>query len=376
MKILSICPPIIEDTAMSWRISNVAEILESNGHEIHFISYCSKKTLEKTKNITQYDEHSYIIASPMTVHAKHLKYILENEYDLVYGNTHNCAFYSILDKLKGLPIIFDMHGGNIEEFLLLNQPNPSWWRSPIICEYFLKKFVNFVDLRFSDKIICVSRKMIEYLHEKNGIPFDRMEYVTNGVDLDFFRPLDIKMIQDIRVKLRVENKLVIGYIGGPQRWQGIENFIEAAQRINDKDLAFLITANKNNINQNNITFIPKIPRVQLPNYYSICDVLVLPRPSHPATEIAAPTKFAEYTAMGKPILTTNVGDAAEFVKKYNCGIVVRDNRIENLTQGILEFRNRSPNELRVMGEKARILAQNEFDWKKVGINLLKTVESI
>lgn len=335
-----------------------------------------KKTLEKTKNITQYDEHSYIIASPMTVHAKHLKYILENEYDLVYGNTHNCAFYSILDKLKGLPIIFDMHGGNIEEFLLLNQPNPSWWRSPIICEYFLKKFVNFVDLRFSDKIICVSRKMIEYLHEKNGIPFDRMEYVTNGVDLDFFRPLDIKMIQDIRVKLRVENKLVIGYIGGPQRWQGIENFIEAAQRINDKDLAFLITANKNNINQNNITFIPKIPRVQLPNYYSICDVLVLPRPSHPATEIAAPTKFAEYTAMGKPILTTNVGDAAEFVKKYNCGIVVRDNRIENLTQGILEFRNRSPNELRVMGEKARILAQNEFDWKKVGINLLKTVESI
>ena len=41
-------------------------------------------------------------------------------------------------------------------------------------------------------------------------------------------------------------------------------------------------------------FIPKIPRAQIPDYYSACDVLVLPRPSHPATEIAAPTKFAEY----------------------------------------------------------------------------------
>lgn len=376
MKILSICPTMIEDSAMSWRISNVAKILESNGHEIHFISYCSKKTLERIKNRNQYDEHSYIIASAITVHVKHLKVILENKYDLVYGNTHDCAFFSILNKLNGVPIIFDMHGGNIEEFLLINQNNPGWWRSPLISEYFLRKFINSVDLRFSDRIICVSRKMIEYLHEKKWIPFERMEYVTNGVDLDFFKPLDIKMVHNIRANLGLENKLVFGYIGGLQRWQGIENFIEAAQKFNDKDVAFLITANKSDIKRNNITFIPKIPRAQLPNYYSICDVLVLPRPSHPATEIAAPTKFAEYTAMGKPILTTNVGDAAELVNKYNCGIVVRDNRIEYLTQGILEFKNRSPKELRIMGKKARILAQNEFDWKKVGINLLKAVEQL
>jgi glycosyltransferase involved in cell wall biosynthesis len=312
----------------------------------------------------------------MTVHIKHLKVLFENKYDLVYGNTHSGTFCSILGKLKGTPLIFDMHGGTVEEFLLINQSNPGWWHSSALKWYFRSKFMNFTDLRYSDKIICVSNKMIKYLHKENGIPLEKMAYVTNGVDLEFFKPGNNERIQIFRKKLGLEDKFVFGYIGGLQKWQGVENFIEAAKKSSDSRLAFAIIGGENGLRKKNLLFIPEIPRSQISNYYAICNVLVLPRPRHPATEIAAPTKFSEYTAMGKPVLTTNVGDAANLVKKYNNGLVIEDNSINNLMEGILQLKNRSEDELEVMGENSRELAKNEFDWNKIAGNLLKVIESV
>ncbi|HJH27075.1 MAG TPA: hypothetical protein C5S37_09985 [Methanophagales archaeon] len=368
MKILSVSQIPGEDAAW-WRISNIARILESNGHEVHFVHYCRKASYEKLENKEQYANHSFVMTSLLTVHIKHLKVLLENQYGLVYGNTHTGVFCSLLTKLTKTPLIFDMHGGLIEEFLLLGGSKTS-------PKFFLNKFIDFMDLKFSNKIICVSKKTFEYLHDQKGVPLEKMAYVTNGVDLEFFKPVDKEKVDSIRKQLGLEDKLVFGYVGDFQKWQGVENFIEAARKIDDKDLAFLIVGGEKKLRENNIILIPKVPRTQVPDCYSVCDVLVLPRPSHPATEIAAPTKFAEYAAMGKPILTTNVGDAADFVRKYKCGIIVENNKPESLRKGINEFKDKSEEELKEMGEKARKLAENEFDWEKVGNNLLKAVESL
>jgi len=373
MKILSVCISVPGEDAAWWRISNIARILEFNGHEVHFVHYCRKASYLKWENKELYADHSFVVTSPMSVHIKHLKILRNGDYDLVYGNTHPSVFISFPGKLTKKPLVFDMHGGLVEEFLLENgfSFNPAF-----LSRFTLKKFIDFADLRFSNKILCVSKKMIEYLHDNKGIPLEKIAYVTNGVDLGFFKPLNDEKLEDMRKQLGIENKLVFGYIGNFQKWQGVENFIKAAKRIDDKDLAFLIVGGERGSIEDNIVFIPKIPRAQVPDYYSICDVLVLPRPSYPATEIAAPTKFAEYAAMGKPILTTNVGDAAGFVREYKCGVVVEDNKVENLVKGINEFKDMSEEELKELGEKARKLAENEFDWDIVGNNLLKAVESL
>lgn len=370
-KILSVHTSVPGEGADWWRISNIARILESNGHEVHFVHYCRKASFEKLENKEHYADHSFVMTSPMSVHIKHLKILLKGHYDLVYGNTHTGVFCSLLGKLITPSLIFDMHGGSVEEFLLENRfsLNPSF-----LLRFIQKKLIDFADLRFSDKIICVSHKMIEYLHDQKGVPLEKMAYVTNGVDLEFFKPVNAEKVENMRKQLGIEDKLVFGYIGGFQKWQGVENLIEAARKIDDTHIAFLVVGGEEESRKKNIIFLPKIPRVQVPDYYSICDVLVLPRPSHPATEIAAPTKFAEYTAMGKPILTTDVGDAAGFVREYKCGIVVEDNKVENLIKGINEFKNKSSKELKIMGGNSRILAENEFDWNKVGINLLKEIE--
>ena len=373
MKILSVTTSTPNDSAAWWRISNIIKILKSNGHEVDVVHYLRRSSYESSENKEQPNKNFFVI-TPI-IHIRHMKILFSDNYDLVYGNECIAIFCSVLGKLGRIPLIFDMHGGHVEEFLLKSQSNPRWKYSAKIFEFFLDWIIYFVALHFSNRIICVSNRMIQYLHNEKRIPLEKMTYVTNGVDLEFFKLTNDEKIENMRNWLGLEDKLVFGYIGRFQKWQGVENFIEAARKNKDREIAFLIVGGEEP-KENNIIFIPKVPRTQIPDYYSICDVLVLPRPSHPATEMAAPTKFAEYAAMGKPILTTNVGDAADFVRKYKCGIVVENNEPENLMIGINEFKSKSESELKRMGKNSRVLAENEFDWNKVKIELLRAIESL
>jgi glycosyltransferase involved in cell wall biosynthesis len=381
VKILGIKTSPFGDDAASWRIYNIARLLQSNGHDIQLVQYTRKSTYEKLKGkeVKISDISNSIVTVPclalFTVHIRHLRELARENYDLVYGNTHSGTFCSVFGRLKGIPLIFDMHGGIVEEFLLNNQSNPAWKHSPrALYEYFIDRIIESVDLHFSDKIICVSKKMIQHLHSKKGVPLEKMAYVTNGVDLDFLKPVDTNLVQAQRSKNGLEKKFVFGYIGDFSKWQGVENFIDAAKMIDDPEITFVIVGGDKQSKEGNRIFIPKVPRSQTRDYYSICDVLVLPRPSHPATEIAAPTKFAEYTAAGKPILTTKVGDAADLVRGYNCGIVAESNSQRDLVNAILEFRSKSKVELTMMGENSRRLAENEFDWNKIAANLLEAIK--
>lgn len=376
MKILSVCTSVPGEDAAWLRISSIARILRSKGHDVNMVHYVRKSSYEKLENrrnekFYDYNQSSFIITSVPIVHIAHLKKLLKEDYDLVYGNLHYGAFCSILGKLTKIPLIFDMHDV-VEAFL----PNNEFINLRQKIGWNLKKFIEFVDLHFSNKIVCVSNKMIEYLHNEKKIPIERMVYVTNGVDLEFFKPVDDEKVENLKQQLGLEDKIVFGYIGSLDKWQGVENFIEAAKKFDNDNLAFIIVGGQKDLRKNNVFLIPRVSREKILDYYSVCDILVLPRPNHIVTEVAAPTKFAEYTAIGKPILVANVGDASNLVRKYSCGIVVDDNSPENLAKGITEFKGKSINELKKMGKNSRRLAENEFDWNKLINNLLKVIEDI
>ena len=378
MKILSIQISTPENNAEWWRISNIANIMEDGGHEVDLVHYCGKSKYGNFQDEDSFPNDKFIITSQLDVYFKHLKLLRDNKYDLVYANTGAAAFCSLSGRLTNIPLVFDMHGDLLQELLLRYgySLNPKF-----IAKYLQFKVMDYTNLKGSNQIICVSNRMINYLNTHKGVALDKMDYVTNGVDLDFFKP-DNDKVQELKEQLGLGDKLIFGYVGGFQSWQGTENLINAVKSINDNETAFLIVGGQTKIQntedgnkkKQNVIFIPQINRVEVPNYYSICDVLVLPRPFHIATEIAAPTKFAEYTSMGKPVLTSNVGDAADLVKQYHSGIVVDNNNVNNLLSGFDHFKNLDDAELRKMSKNSRKLAEYEFDWKLVGKNLLKSLE--
>ncbi len=370
MKILSVCTSLPGNSSMWLRISKIKEMLEHEGHEVHFVHYIRKSSYEKIENIDNFKDHSFVLSSPLSVHIKHLKFLRKGNYDLVYANTASSAFISLLGKITKVPIIFDMHGDIVEEFLIENEFS---LLSLFLPKLIYKKLINSSSLQLSDKIITVSDNMIKNLNTTKKIPLKKMSYITNGVDLDVFKPMNGEPAENLKKELGINDKFVFGYLGALDKWQGLTNFIEAARKIDDKDIMFIIVGWENKNKEENIIYIPKVPYAQVPYYYSICDVLTLPRPKHISTEVAAPTKFAEYTAMGKPVFTTNVGDAADLVKKYECGIVAKSDDPNDLIEGIYKFKNLSKKQLIIMGKNSRKLAEKEFNLNEIAIKLADTI---
>jgi len=375
LKILSVVAGLLIDDARSRRIININNLLLSLGHEVHLVQYVRKSIWQEHRgnsvDLGAFD-HSVVFSSRFCANLKHICVLSKGNYNLMLGNAYGGTFWSILGKFK-LPLIYDMHGLVAEEHRLNfgSSLNPQ-----TTANFFAKAYIEQLGMRFSDSIICVSEKMMTYLKTQKKIPAKKTHYVTNGVDLDLFKQAADQDVQVLKRQLGIEGKFVFGYIGELQKWQGVENFVDAAKRIDNEKTVFIVIGGRNGQIQKtkNFLLIPRVNYNRVPLYSSICDVLVLPRPSHPATEVAAPTKFAEYTAMRKPILTTKVGDAANLVAQYNCGLIVKNNAISTLLGGIRQFMQTSTNTLREMGNNSRKLAETEFDWNKIKWNLRKAVD--
>ncbi|NPV51542.1 MAG: glycosyltransferase family 4 protein [Candidatus Methanofastidiosum sp.] len=366
MKILSVVLGIPPKNSAQWlRIKKQMDILSTLGNDVEICFYAREG---KNLQFNPPFEYSLINVSPVNVHFKHFLKVLDNNYNLVFCNLSKTSFISSLSKIKGVPLILDNHGDSVSERQLLFNPG--------ILESLYHKVLSFLSFRLSDRIICVSTSMIKDLKER-GIPEEKLYYVTNATDLDFFKPLEKDEINETKMNLGLTDKLTFGYIGSGERWQGLDNLIKASKIMEDNDIFFLFAGfSKNEKRTYNSLFLPRVPREEVKFYYGVCDVLVLPRPYHKATEVAAPTKFAEYAAMGKPILTTNVGDAAGLVRKYNCGIVVDDNSPKNLLMGIRKFKSLPKRELLEMGENSRKMAEKEFSMEKMKQDLKKVIESL
>ncbi len=371
MKILSVVLSSPKQDAAWVRILKINEILERD-HTVHFVCY---RRIAAKKNpinaILDYDDLDidYVDSSPLTVHIKHLRRLLKDDYDVVLANVSSAtAFCCLSGKITGTPLIFDMHGSGVDESLLYH---PSF-SSQVLQD----RFTQLLALKYSDKVFCVSRAMIDYLSAHNGISSEKLVYVPNGVEGRSYDLVDKEKIDFLRRRFELNGKFVFGYVGEFQKWQGVENLIEAARTFDDIDIKFLIVGGDERREERNISFVPRIPPSEVPYYYTLCDVLVLPRPYNKATEFAAPTKFAEYAAAGKPILTTKVGDAARLVDKYNCGVIVKDSSIGNLTRGIKSLKNESKEELKRLGENSKEMAVKELNWDVIAGQILQALESL
>ena len=67
---------------------------------------------------------------------------------------------------------------------------------------------------------------------------------------------------------------------------------------------------------------------------SACDILVLPQINHTFNKAGLPTKLAEYAAIGKPIIATNVGDVLDYFEHEKNIIIVPPSNVEELKKGI------------------------------------------
>jgi glycosyltransferase involved in cell wall biosynthesis len=113
---------------------------------------------------------------------------------------------------------------------------------------------------------------------------------------------------------------------------------------------------------------------ELPERLAQADVLLIPRTRHPAMHGGLPSKFAEYLAMGRPLIVTNVDETAKFVSEHQCGLVCEPN-VDSMSAAIRQAAAWSAEERQTMGQNARKLAETVFDWKVIALDYLKALQA-
>ncbi len=87
------------------------------------------------------------------------------------------------------------------------------------------------------------------------------------------------------------------------------------------------------------------------------------------------TKLFEYMEAGLPVICSNNKLWKEIINKYNCGIAINPNRVEEIKEAILVLKN-NPDKAKIMGENGRKAIEEEYNWSTQEKKLLLLYENL
>jgi len=280
--------------------------------ENHTKNLLSAETLSSNINIIRFKSY-FLIPFLLFNLAK------QKKIDILHAHNYRPFFFTFLSNIfLRKPIVVEMHYIYKTSFL-----------KQIIVNILFK-------LMQKSKIITISEKSKKYLSKIYKIPEERIKVVYNGIDLDFFKNFQtIPKSDDYQsiFKFISKFKLKIGYIGSFYDWQGVFNFVEVARRVvkERKDTGFIMIGDgpeffkiKKLIEkyslEKNILVHDSVSQDEIPSFYNLIDILLLPRPSTLATETAIPLKPIEAIVCKKIVVGTKVGGLLELKNKIGEGI--------------------------------------------------------
>jgi len=200
--------------------------------------------------------------------------------------------------------------------------------------------------RKADRIISLTGAFREDLIRR-GIPAEKNDIVTNGVDADFFNPRNVKL--DARKRLGVgPDRFLAGYIGTTGMGHDLSVVLGAAELCRDReDIVFLIMgegaervpleeeARRRGLS--NVIFHDFVPQDEVPSYLSAMDVSIVHVKAHPVFKTVIPSKIFENMAMGVPMVYAVEGVSARIVKEAGVGVCIPSGEPQAMARAVLEL---------------------------------------
>ncbi len=344
-------------------------------HEIHVAHFHVSNNNDRATLLTSEDVTLFNIKSPFLHYSLNAPYhfykfdeiLKKGNYDVVVvaNVLAGTAAIRAANKYK-IPVVFDLKDWFPDSAVM-------YIGNPILKEIVRKSVLEITkyNLKHSNKIVTVSPSLVK----KMNIFGFKSDLITNGVDTSIFKPLSKINIPGIN-----DGDFVIGFSGSVERWYGLRQMIGCMTRIllchpNVKILIVggsLFTSYEKELKQvakdigvsNNVIFTGLKSYNELPKYIACMNICAIPLMPEKWRDIALPNKFFEYTACGKPIITTSIPDMETF--KTNNLYVYKDD-IDYMYQIGEIIRN---------GVKKINVDTKDFDWSKRADEFEKVLEGV
>jgi len=258
-----------------------------------------------------------------------IPFALVRRINVVYGHNNELGALSIIiAKVLKIPSIVDLHGAEVDEYL---ENYPSWRRHRMRTAFWRR--VEVFVLRNADSIVCVSTPHSKEIRNRLGA--DRRTYIVpcfaNEAAFDCGRFSK----EDLRSTLGISpDEVVFVYSGIVPADYDEYNPIYLFSHLEDlSGKRLIVLAAFSEVSKlvdgqvpssiRDKVIVLSVPRHEVPGYLCACDIGMLLRKSSIVNRVASPTKFAEYLLCGLPVvITENVGDASDLVRRERIGIVV------------------------------------------------------
>ena len=230
------------------------------------------------------------------------------------------------------------------------------------------EYLELFAYRRADHIVPVTDTFKDYMVGKKGIDASKITVIKNGVDLDFYRATGPD--RELAAELGVAGKFVASYVGTHGMAHHLETILEAAQRVDDPGIVFLLVgdgARRNELLQRrdqmglkNVIMVKQLPKERMPALWSISDVsLVLLRRSD-LFKAVIPSKIFESMAMQRPIVLGVEGEVKKIIEEAGAGIAIEPENAAQLAQAVERLREH-PEQGARMGQQGRDYVARHFD---------------
>ena len=283
-----------------------------------------------------------------------------------------------------IPKIYTCHSLSFEEFISRNGnenrfiPNVS-----SLIKTLGYKLIEKEVLQRSDSIITLSKFTKNKIITVHKILKNKIQVIPGGVNLNKFALADDK--NKIRKQLNIpQNKVVLFTVRNLVQRMGLDNLIIAFNNLIKRKIEIHLVIGGEGVLQDglialtrsfgiddHIHFAGFIPEEQLPAYYQMADLFVLPSMELEGFGLVT----LEAMACGLPVLGTPVGGTKEIIGNFDPSFLSEGTDPHSMAELILKkyyIIKNNPQRWKEISNHCRKFVENNYSWEK-NINALERV---
>ena len=238
--------------------------------------------------------------------------------------------------------------------------------------------------RHARRIVSVTQSFKRTLVGR-GIDSNKIDVVTNGVDITRFspRPKDAELTH----RLGLDGKFVAGYIGTHGMAHALETLLEAADQLrthpDGADIRLLLLgdgarkadlqAQAQRLGLDNVVFVDTVAKDEVARYWSLLDVSMIHLRRTELFTTVIPSKLFECMGMGIPVLHGVAGESADIVRQEGVGEIFEPESADQLVASLLRLKD-DPALLRRYRSRC-LAAAGHYDRAALGLRMLRVLEA-
>lgn len=286
------------------------------------------------------------------------KFCKKYNIEIIHFHDPELMLVSILLKLSGLKVIYDVHE-NVPLQILSKR-----WIKPFLRKFIGKFFslIELISIYFFDLIIAATPSIAK------RYPAHKTIIIQN-----------FPIIDDISIKFTDKKVNTFLYVGGISMERGVVEVVDAISYIKNAKIQLVgkfDSANTfNDVSSRggwqNVIYNHWVSRENLSSFFSkaVCGLVTFhPIPNHLNSQ---PNKLFEYMEAGLPVIASDFPLWRQIIDKYDCGILVNplsSCEIFSAMQWIID----NPIEAKRMGDRGRQAVLQEFNWASESLELIKS----